>query len=309
MSSSETVSAALAWSVLCLDFGGTTIKVALARNGELLASTEIGAVREIAELTVVAKLADDLLRSVQLDRVAALGMALPGIVERNSGLLLSAAGKYDFAANFSLRDWAEQQFCAPVAIELDSRAALVGELEYGALRGEKDAALLVLGTGIGAAVMLDGVVLQGSSGHAGVLGGHLPVDARGEPCRCGSYGCAESAGSGWDLASWPHPAAPLDLISLLQLMDDGDLLAGRYWDRLVSAWALAAVGLIQSFDPAVLVVSGGMLRAADRILPALQEQIAPRLWPSLKMPEIRVAKQPEFSVLRGLNVLAELKIA
>ena len=80
-----------------------------------------------------------------------------------------------------------------------------------------------------------------------------------------------------------------------------------YWGRLVSAWSLAAVGLIQSFDPAVLLVSGGMLRAADRIVPALREQIRPRLWPSVEMPEIRVAERPEFSVLRGLNALAERK--
>ncbi len=293
--------------VLCLDFGGSAVKAAVAQGGNLLACAEIGVVDRVAGLESVADLAGDLLRESGLDRFAAVGIALPGIVEPESGLLLSAAGKYDFATAFSLRDWAEQQFRVPAAIELDSRAALLGEHAYGALRTEPNAALMVLGTGIGTAVLLDGRLLQGRSGHAGVLGGHLPLGPWGGPCRCGSPGCVESAGSGWALASWPHPAAPLDLPGLLRLLDEGDSVAMLYWGRLVSAWSLAAVGLIQSFDPAVLLLSGGMLRAADRIVPALREQIRPRLWPSVEMPEIRVAERPEFSVLRGLNALAERK--
>ena len=84
-------------------------------------------------------------------------------------------------------------------VENDARAALLGELAHGAAVGVRDAVLLVAGTGIGTAAVIDGQLIRGRSGHAGILGGHLTIDRGGDPCNCGNLGCAEVYGGSWSL--------------------------------------------------------------------------------------------------------------
>lgn len=283
-------------SSLCVDFGGTAVKVGLLVAGSPVATTQIP-VDDRDPLGPAEIAARELMSGTRPD---AVGIALPGVVDRRAGTLVRAHGKYTSLAGIDVRAWAEKAFGAPAEIENDARAALLGETAHGVAAGAHDAVLMTIGTGIGTAAMMDGVVLRGATDHAGILGGHVTVDVEAGACPCGNVGCAESLASTWALRS--HP----DLRTLIEAASQ-DRAARDVLDRFVRVWGAALVTLCHAYDPAVAIVSGGALAARDAIVPGLTAHLERHLWSSAHRPRVVVPDRPDLSVLRGLAVIARRK--
>lgn len=96
---------------------------------------------------------------------------------------------------FELHSRLVDAFALPVHIDNDAKALALGERWLGAARSVDDFIALVVSTGIGGGIVLDGRLLDGASGNAGHLG-HVIVDPLGRPCPCGSRGCLEAQVSG-----------------------------------------------------------------------------------------------------------------
>jgi glucokinase len=294
---------------LCIDFGGTEIKLGLLDGGEIRAATALAPTDSEADLERVRRAAADLGGPVD-----GVGIAVPGVVDHAAGALVAAHDKYGWAHGRDLVAWATDAFAAPAAIENDARAALLGEVAFGAARGASDAVLVTLGTGIGTAAMIGGELVRGRRGHAGILGGHLTVDLDGPACNCGNVGCAEAVASTWalarDAAADPQLAAALSRggeasVGLKSLFTNAsDPVVAATLDRYLRAWGAAVVGMCHAYDPDVVVVSGGVLRAADIVMPALTDYVATHLWSSSHRPVLVAAAAPEHSVLLGLSALA-----
>ena len=94
-----------------------------------------------------------------------------------------------------LRDALYRRLRLPVVVENDANASAWGERRFGAGRGEDHLVVVNLGTGIGGAVVLDGVLQRGRFGVAGEFG-HMQVVAGGHRCECGNRGCWEQYASG-----------------------------------------------------------------------------------------------------------------
>ena len=124
---------------------------------------------------------------------------MPGVVDIDRTRLVSAHGKYDYLLGVDLSAWSAERLGAAAVVENDARVALLGEVAVGAAAGCTEAVLLVAGTGIGTAALMDGRLVRGHSGHAGILGGHLAIDRGGIACNCGNLGCAEVFGGSWSL--------------------------------------------------------------------------------------------------------------
>ena len=165
---------------------------------------------------------------------------------------------------------------------------------------------------------LDGRVVRGPRGHGAILGGHITVDLDGPRCPCGNIGCAEALASTWALTA-DAAAGRLDLGPELaaRLADQGalgirDLVETRderesaiILDRYIRTWAAVIVTQCHAFDPDIVVVTGGVMRAADVILPALRERVHADLWSSSLRPPFVTPDDPSTSVLRGLAALAD----
>jgi glucokinase len=282
-------------SELCIDFGGTAVKLGVLSAGAPLATSRFPVDDGVDPLGRAESAARDLIMAAGVD-VTAVGVALPGVVDRRAGTLVRAHDKYTSLAGVDVRAWAEQAFGAPAAIENDARAALVGETVHGVAAGARDAVLMTIGTGIGTAAMIDGVVLRGATDHAGILGGHVTVDIDAAACNCGNVGCAESLASTWALRT--HP----DLRALVEAAGH-DRGARDVLDRFVRVWGAALVTLCHAYDPAVAIVSGGVLAARDAIVPGLTAHLERHLWSSAHRPVVVVPDRPDLSVLRGLAVI------
>ncbi|MFF1572706.1 ROK family protein [Leifsonia sp. NPDC058292] len=299
-------------AVLCIDFGGTEIKLGTLEGADIIDTASLPNTGDESDLTAVREVA---LRMP--GRIDGVGIAVPGVVDRARGALVAAQEKYEWATGRDLRAWAATTFDAPAVIENDARAALLGETAFGCASGATDAVLLTLGTGVGTAAIVDGVLLRGAHDHAGILGGHITVDLDGPVCNCGNIGCAEAIASTWalrrDAAADPALAAALgapgiQALGIKSLIDhSADPLVAPVLDRFVRAWGAAIVGLCHAYDPSVVVVSGGVMRSADILLPRLTRYVHDHLWSSSFRPPLLTPDAPEHSVLLGLSAAAPRK--
>lgn len=304
---------------LCIDFGGTNIKLGLLHGGSVIASDEFPVTGSGADLTAAEQAAIGMLADTGAS-VTGVAIALPGVVDRSAGRLVRAHEKYSYLGDLDLRNWARSCFEAPAVIENDARAALVGETTFGCAAGATDAAIVTLGTGIGTAAMMNGQLLRGRHDHAGILGGHVTVDLNAAPCLCGNLGCAESIASAWALEGHlrAHPRfAESTLKAVLQATGsvgiknvvavasaESEVAARDVLALFIRVWGAAIVTLCHAYDPEVVIVSGGVMRARDIVLPQLTTYVHTHLWSSSFRPPLVSPDAPELSVLRGLSVLA-----
>jgi glucokinase len=179
---------------------------------------------------------------------------------------------------------------SPVYADNDARTALIAEVLWGSARGKRNVVLLTLGTGVGGAALVDGVILRGASGAAGHLG-HMTIDLHGGLCICGNYGCVETRFSSRaiesDYLAHLHRAAPatlsLDNAGQPPSTEDifgaaarGDESARYVLDRAMEYLTAAVVSFLHVFDPEVLILGGNIAEAGSQLLDPIREKVAQR---------------------------------
>jgi glucokinase len=101
---------------------------------------------------------------------------------------------------FPLHDRLAERTGLPTFVDNDAKALALGEGWTGAARGETDYVAMVVSTGVGGGIVLDGRLLDGADGNAGHIG-HVIVEPDGHPCGCGAHGCLEAEASGTAIAA------------------------------------------------------------------------------------------------------------
>lgn len=310
---------------ITIDFGGTNIKIGLVREGKVVVKASIPSFSEkglAVRLPAVANAVQGLLSETELAIAdcRGVGLAVPGIVNVDNRTLLSIPEKFTDAVGFDFGGWVRDTFGLPFIMENDARAALIGEVAYGAARGAQDAVMVIWGTGIGTAAVIGGRVIRGKHYQAGILGGHLTTDIHGESCTCGNTGCVEAQSSHWALANLAAKYPGFENSRLAQRREgfgyadviqagaDGEQWAERLVDSLIGHWSAGIVNLIHAYDPEVVVLSGGLMKSADRVLPRLTEKVLASAWTPWGQPAFAVADDPETSVLLGLSHLVEQEL-
>lgn len=190
---------------LAIDIGGTKIAVGLVtRRGELLD-------REMVR-TDPDKNAAGLLDGLKLlverqirrsaerhhGRIVVAGIGSAGPIEPNCESI--APINIPAWKGFPLRSEVEQMVQVPVFGNLDAKAFALAEGWLGAARGESNFLGMVVSTGIGGGIVIDGRLLEGASGNAGHVG-HVIVQPEGHRCGCGARGCLEAEASGTAIAT------------------------------------------------------------------------------------------------------------
>ena len=115
--------------------------------------------------------------------------------------------------SFPLRRRLTELVGLPVAVDNDAKALTLGEGWLGAARGQRHFMGMVVSTGVGGGIVLDGRLLDGAGGNAGHIG-HVVVEPEGRPCVCGGRGCLEAEASGLSIESAsgrPAADAPVEL--------------------------------------------------------------------------------------------------
>ncbi|MEY9947446.1 ROK family protein [Kitasatospora sp. GAS1066B] len=298
-------------TVIALDVGGTRIKAGVMAPDGTVLHTEHRATR--AEFGPDAVLEAVLGCATELSRVyapRAAGLAVPGLVDEASGVAV-------FAANLGWRQvhlqrWLAKELGIPVAFGHDVRAGALAEARLGAGHGCRSFLFVPVGTGIAAAVMLDGRAMAGSHGFAGELG-HLVVRPGGEPCPCGGRGCLEALASAAAIARRYQQATGAGEISgrcditaedVQHRAAAGDQHAARIWREAIEALADGLAAAITLLDPERIVIGGGLADAGQPYFGPLRAALAARLT-FQRMPEIRPAALGHQAGCLGAALLAQ----
>ena len=167
-----------------------------------------------------------------------------------------------------------------VRLHNDASAMALGEYRQGAGSGVASFLGVVVSTGVGAGVVLDGRLLDGPTGNAGHLG-HVSVDSDGPPCVCGGAGCLEAIARGpavvqWALDSgWSPGAAPADGRALVAAAQGGDRVALAALERAGHALGFALANAAHLFELQRIAVGGGLaVGAGDLLLGPTRETFA-----------------------------------
>ncbi len=247
-------------------------------------------------------------------RLAAVGAVLPGLTDFHTGVCLLAPnlGWRDVP----VRDILAAELGAPVYVHNAGQAAAVAENLEGAGGRVGDLALLYAGTGLSAGVLSDGRVFHGVGGTAGEIG-HNAVPGNEEPCNCGNVGCLETVASGPAIVRAVRralAAGQASSLSALDTFDARDVTAAAREGDAVATGAIAEIGanlglaaswLINAYNPAVVVVGGGLAPIGDLLLDPLRAAVARHaLAPALRGVEIRASVLGPDAEVRGAVLLA-----
>lgn len=294
-----------------IDVGGTSIKAGLVNEGgELLEEApstptrdpdhpeKVIAVGELVEriVGITTGLLDTGRARFGEEAVKGVGVVVPGILDEDRGVVLRAL-RVRFAGE-PLTERLGDRLRLPVWLDHDVRAAGIAEGLWGAAAGLFDYLLVAIGTGVGAAVVLDGKPYR-RPGGVGSEFGHMSVDLRSDApkCLCDRLGCVEAYSSGagierryQEVANLSIPAKATEVLALV----GKDVHASRIFDEAVRAMAVAIMNAIVLFSPELILIGGGMADSDilfEGIGRALEEQ-QPNFLSSVKrdIPPIERAK-------------------
>jgi predicted NBD/HSP70 family sugar kinase len=216
---------------------------------------------------------------VDRGRIVGAGMCLPGPVHRPSGVVGSTAilpGWVGVAAAEEMR----VRLDLPIVVDNDANLAALAEAAFGAGRDAKDLVYLMISSGIGAGLVLNGRLYRGAEGLAGELG-HVLVDPEGQVCRCGNRGCLETVAGTDALAELLRRShGDLDGHGIVELATGGDLGARRVIADAGRAIGKVAATLVNVLNPELLIVGGDLAEAGDLLLDGVRESLARSALPS-----------------------------
>jgi glucokinase len=249
--------------VLALDIGGTKLAAAVVdAEGAVHGRRQVPTRGHDAE--ALWGTVRDLVEDVRAAGAAA-GGGPPRAVGVGSGGPMSAGGEELSPLNipawrgFPLKARLADHLGLPVFVDNDAKALALGEGWRGGARGERDYVAMVVSTGVGGGVVVDGRLLDGSSGNAGHIG-HVVVEPDGRRCACGGQGCLEAEASGPSIERITgRPAAEADAATIART----GMLVGR---------AVASVAAL--LDLRLALVAGSVaLGFGDAFFAAAQEEI------------------------------------
>jgi len=220
---------------------------------------------------------------VEAARVLGVGVSMPGQVDR-------ATGVSEYAPNWAWQDvpllgLLAQHIPYPLYLDNPLRACAVAELWFGGARGYGDAVVLILGTGVGAGLILGGAVHRGVSSSAGEWG-HSTLVLDGRLCHCGNHGCVETyVGAPGIMQNIRElsPRSPLlhpgDQSATIEAvaagLAEGDPEAVKVVRDLARYLGAAVAGLVNVLNPEVVVLGSWVaIRLGEPLLREVREAVA-----------------------------------
>jgi glucokinase len=308
--------------VIGVDLGGTNLRAAvICSDGRVEHRQSVPTDAADGPDKVIQRMAE-VVRSVadsgRLGEETVVGVAAPGPLNPKTGVVHFTPNLPGWL-NFPLRDALSERTGFEVVVENDANCAVVGEARFGAAKGAEDVVYLGLGTGVGGGVIANGALISGVSGLGGELG-HVCVSLDGPRCTCGGIGCLEAYVAGWAIAREGELVAVTSDGAALREASEGNSITPRavikaagagdpasisIFERAGRALAAAMGSFINTFNPELIVIGGGLGVGDSRILSAAKEALPAYSFRAQREgARIAVAKLGDDSGLFGAGALA-----
>ncbi len=290
-----------------IDLGGTGIKAGIVdEKGKILHKLSCPTGVERGHEAVIHDMAQLTLRTIQesgvpMDQIESIGIGIPGIFDARRNIVPFCTNLYWHEV--PLVQLMQKEIDKPVYVGNDASVAGLGETFAGNLQGVKDSVFVTLGTGVGGGVVLSGKLFTGFNG-VGTEIGHTMIMADGLKCTCGNIGCLdlyasatglirmgrEAMGEHQDCGIAKAAGGDMDNVTGKLVIDcarDGDPIAAQVFDKYVYYICVGLVNVINTYDPEVIVLGGGISAAGQILLDAVNEKL-PGMVFCKKMPYARV---------------------
>lgn len=269
-----------------IDFGGTTIKSALVRDGQIV---QRGSIIDTQKCATPDEVIDAVVKVIQElqggnSEIGHVGIGLPGIVDSVDGVVHELTNVPGWR-RVALRGLLQERTGLRVAIENDANAMAYGEWKYGAAKNGQHVVCITLGTGVGGALILDGKLHRGAQLGAGEIG-HMSIDYRGIKGPYGNLGgleeyvgnqqIAERAAERYQAAGQPKSAQECTPADLAQAATAGDPIAKEVWEEVGTELGAALSSVIWILNPDTIVIGGGVARAGALVFDPIERTIQQR---------------------------------
>ncbi len=267
-----------------LDVGGTFLKAARVDGGGRVLRQIREPIRKASAEELLAQF-EAAVRTLETEgAVRAVGVGLPGIVERRTGAVRNAPNVHVLNGIDVSRE-VEARTSRPTFAENDANAAALAESWLGAGRDAEYVLFVTVGTGVGGGFVFDGRIWQGRSGYAGEIG-HIQVDPGGVRCGCGSWGCVETIAG---IAGWARRAEALSATGETSLRGktldpaviaaaarEGDAVARDVVDGAARALGIGIAAALNLLNVDRVVVGGGVALAGSVLLDGIAHETRKR---------------------------------
>jgi len=211
--------------------------------------------------------------------IKAVGLAIPGLVNRETDRVLVSTG-LPFTAREHIHSELMEATGLRFELENDANAAAYGEYKAGAGRDARDIFYIGIGDAIGGAIILDGKLWTGASGCAGEIG-HITIDTEGAECVCGNTGCLETIASGPNILRRARERLNRDSTSSLSRLamqtsftagdlaleaNNGDDFSVMMLERTGRSIGIAVASMINLLSIERIILGGAVIEAGDLIL-------------------------------------------
>jgi len=258
--------------------------------------------------------------SVQLEKIIGIGVGTIGMVDTEKGIVEEAINIG--WENIPLRDLIKEELDnIPVYIDNVANLAALGEKQVGIAKKAKNLVYIHLGGGIGAGIILNGEIYEGSNGSAGEIG-HTTVEPNGPRCKCGNRGCLENFASGRAIASRAISGllagrktlineiteGSIDKVTaevVAEAAKEGDEFALEIWRETAEYLGIAIANLINVYNPEMIIIGGGVAQAGNFLFEPLKRVVEERALPrATKIVKIVPSELQDDASLIGAAALA-----
>lgn len=264
-------------AVIAVDVGGNNVRAAIVdETGAISFRQETPTVKDRSFHGVADQIrgfARSSMDRARQDGVAihGIGISVPGYVQHRENRISFAPNFKDFR-NVSFYEELKKDFDLPVVVENDGNCHVLGEWWKGRGEGLSNVIALIMGTGVGGGIVIDGRLVRGSSG-AGAELGHMVVDPKGPPCGCESHGCLEAFASATAIER-QYGKTPLEMERLARA---GDPAAIALYQDVGRHLGVAIATLCTVLEPEIVILAGKISKAFDLFFPTLRAETDWRL--------------------------------
>jgi len=283
--------------VLAIDLGGTKIIAAIISNrGKVMAREYRLTLADEGPESVIKRILSAIdhllsLRNLDPPQLDSISIAAAGAIDFDRGVITlspNLPGWYDIP----FRDIVKEKYGVNTFLINDANAAALGEHHLGVGKGIDNLVFLIVGTGIGGGIIINGKLYQGPCGSAGEIG-HTTIDVNGPRCSCGNIGCLEMLASGTAVAQEAiRRISHGERSSLTEIIEGkienitaetvgvaaqgGDSLALEVISKAGTYLGVGMVNLVNIFNPEMIIVGGGVAQMGDLLLNPARQVIRER---------------------------------